>query len=221
MANQATKAAEQPDRQQAAASLFPLFVKLQGRACLVVGAGSTGESKIKGLLESGAKVRVVATLASEAVAEWALSGQIAWEQRNFQSSDLDGQFLVVVATSSRTLNQAIFREARQRNILCNAVDDPEHCDFYYPAVVRRGALQIAISTDGLSPALAQRLRRELEVQFGPQYAGWLQELGEARKQLFSRDMEPEARRKILHQLASHEAFAVAQSGSRLATEKHS
>jgi len=221
MANQATKAAEQPDTQQAAASLFPMFVKLEGRACLVVGAGSIGESKIKGLLESGAKVRVVATLASEAVAQWARSGRIAWEQRTFQSSDLDGQFLVVVATSSRTLNQAIFREARQRNILCNAVDDPEHCDFYYPAVVRRGALQIAISTDGLSPALAQRLRRELEGQFGPEYAGWLQELGEARKQLFSRDMEPEARRKILHQLASHEAFAVAQSGSRLATEKHS
>lgn len=201
------------------ARLFPMFVKLEGRACLVVGAGSVGESKIEGLLETGANIRVVAPQASAAVAQWHRLGRITWEQREFQSSDLDGQFLVIVGTSSSALNESVFRQARERNILCNAVDDPEHCDFYYPAVVRRGALQIAISTDGLSPALAQRLRKELETQFGPEYAAWLHELGKAREQLFSREIEPESRRKILHELASREAFAAIQSGSQ--REKHS
>ena len=104
------------------------------------------------------------------------------------------------------MNQTVFREARRRGVLCNAVDDPEHCDFYYPAVVRRGALQLAISTGGLSPALAQRLRRELEEQFGPEYAEWVEQLGRSRQQILARDLKPEDRRKLLHELASREAF---------------
>ncbi len=202
-----------------APSLFPMFVKLAGRSCLVVGAGSVGESKIQSLIEAGAKIRVVAPRASAAVAEWAKSGVISWEQRDFASSDLDGIFLVVAATSSSALNQTIFREAQQRSIPCNSVDDPEHCDFFYPAVVRRGALQLAISTAGLSPALAQRLRRELEAQFGPEYAGWLDELGRAREQLFARDIDPEQRRQELHRLASREGFAQAQADKGLAKGK--
>ena len=106
---------------------------------------------------------------------------------------------------------AIFNEARQRNILCNVVDDPEYCDFYYPAVVRRGDLQLAISTNGQSPALAQRIRRELEVQFGPEYGEWLEQLGKIRQQLFASRMNPEERRRLLHELASREAFEEARS----------
>jgi precorrin-2 dehydrogenase/sirohydrochlorin ferrochelatase len=184
-----------------------MFVKLKDRECLVVGAGRIAQSKIPGLLEAGAKVRVVAPEANTTVAEWARSGRITWEQRSFQGADLDGIFLVIAATSLRDLNATIFHEARQRNILCNAVDDPAHCDFYYPAVVRRGALQLAISTAGLSPALAQRIRRELEEQFGSEYAAWLQELGEAREELFAQDIDPERRRQLLHQLATRESFA--------------
>jgi precorrin-2 dehydrogenase/sirohydrochlorin ferrochelatase len=91
------------------------------------------------------------------------------------------------------------------------VDDPEHCDFYYPAVVRRGDLQLAISTKGQSPALAQRIRRELEMQFGPEYGAWLEELGRARQQLFASKIDPEQRRRLLHELASHEAFKKAEA----------
>ncbi len=123
-----------------------------------------------------------------------------------QDADLDGVFLVIAATSSREVNGTIFREAQQRNILCNVVDDPEYCDFYYPAVVRRGDLQLAISTNGHSPALAQRIRRELEIQFGPEYGEWLEELGKIRQQLFARGMNPDDRRRLLHELASREAF---------------
>ncbi len=186
-----------------------MFVKLEGRECLVVGAGNIAEGKIPGLLQAGAKIRVVAPQANTAIAGWAASGKILWQQRGFTPSDLDGAFLVIAATSLRDLNEVVFREARERGVLCNAVDDPEHCDFYYPAVVRRGALQLAISTAGQSPALAQRLRRELEEQFGPEYAEWLEQLGKERERLFASDLDPEARRKLLHDLASREAFAAA------------
>jgi precorrin-2 dehydrogenase/sirohydrochlorin ferrochelatase len=186
--------------------LFPIFLKLEGRSCLVVGAGSIGEPKIESLLASGASVRVIAPYVSETVAGWASSEKIIWEAREFKSQDLDGVFLVVAATSSRDVNGAIFREAQNRNILCNVVDDPEYCDFYYPAVVSRGDLQLAISTNGDSPALAQRIRRELEVQFGLEYGEWLEELGQIRQQLFASGMNSGERRLLLHELASREAF---------------
>jgi len=192
-------------------TLFPMFVKLEGRSCLVVGADAIGEPKIGSLLISGASVRVIAPQVSPAVAEWARAGAIVWEAREFKVTDLDGVFLVIAATSSREVNGAIFHEAQQRNILCNVVDDPEYCDFYYPAVVRRGDLQLAISTNGHSPALAQRIRRELEIQFGPEYGEWLEELGKIRQQLFASGMNPDERRRLLHELASREAFERMQS----------
>jgi precorrin-2 dehydrogenase/sirohydrochlorin ferrochelatase len=192
-------------------TLFPMFMKLEGRSCLVVGAGTVGEPKINSLVTAGASVRVVALHATAAVAEWAQAGAITWEARAFNSADLDGTFLVIAATNSSDVNAAIFHQARQRNILCNVVDDPEHCDFYYPAVVRRGDLQLAISTKGQSPALAQRIRRELEMQFGPEYGAWLEELGRARQQLYASKIDPEQRRRLLHELASHEAFKKAEA----------
>jgi precorrin-2 dehydrogenase/sirohydrochlorin ferrochelatase len=201
-------------------TLFPMFMKLEGRSCLVVGAGTIGEPKINSLIEAGASVRVIALHATAAVAEWARIGKITWEARAFNNSDLDGTFLIVAATNSRDLNAAIFHEAGQRNILCNVVDDPEYCDFYYPAVVRRGDLQIAISTNGQSPALAQRIRRELEIQFGPEYGEWLEQLGHIRQQIFASKIEPEQRRRLLHELASREAFKKAQA-TELNTEERS
>src|ERR1039458_9039559 len=154
-----------------------MFVKLDGRPVMVVGAGRVGEPKIRGLLPTGARIRVVAQEASEAVREWARNGEINLEERGFIPSDLDNVFLAVVATSSRELNQLIYNEALSRHILCNVVDVPEQCDFYYPAVVQRGDLQIAVSTSGQSPSLAQKIRQQLERQFGPGYADWVSELG--------------------------------------------
>ena len=188
------------------AVLFPMFVKLEGRLCLVVGAGAVAEAKVRSLLGSGATVRVVAPQANTAVQDWANGQQIEWIERTFETADLDGAFLVIAATSSHELNQVIYVEARRRNVLCNAVDDPENCDFYYPAVVRRGDLQIAISTGGHSPALAQRLREELEIQFEPEYSRWVRKLGEVRQQLFAQEIDPEQRRQLLHKLASRASF---------------
>jgi precorrin-2 dehydrogenase/sirohydrochlorin ferrochelatase len=186
-----------------------MFVKLDGRQVLVVGAGRVGEPKIRGLLPTGARIRVVAREASEAVREWGLRGEITLEERGFAPSDLNDVFLVVVATSSRELNELIFSEAQSRRILCNVVDVPEQCDFYYPAVVRRGDLQIAISTSGQSPSLAQRIRQQLERQFGPGYAHWVAELGETRRNILTSNLDPERKRFLLQSLASGEAFEAA------------
>jgi siroheme synthase-like protein len=179
-----------------------MFLKLEGRSTLVVGAGTIATPKIESLLQAGARVRVIAPQASEVVRQWAESGQIEWLAKSFEPSDLNEVFLAVVATSSREVNANVFQEARLRKVLCNVVDDPEHCDFYYPSVVRRGKLQVAISTEGQSPALAQKMRLELEEQYGPEYEQWVEQLGAERAKLFQIDMDPAERRRLLHELAS-------------------
>jgi len=193
-------------------SLFPMFLKLENKRCLVVGAGKVGEPKIAGLLDTGARVSVIALEAGEVVHEWANAGKIRLELRAFVPEDLNGVFVAVIATASSTLNEFIYREAQRRGVLCNAVDVPEFCDFYYPAVVRRGDLQIAISTSGQSPSLAQKLRQQLERQFGPAYAQWVAELGATRKLVLASDLDPERKRELLHSLARREALEAALAG---------
>ncbi len=187
-------------------SLFPIFVKLTGRRCLVVGGGPVAEGKTEGLLASGATVVVVAPEVTERIAGWERQHRLVWRQRRFQPSDLDGSFLVIAATGLDAVNESVFREAEARGILCNAVDEPERCHFYYPAIVRRGPLQIAISTGGLSPALASRLRQELEKQFGSEYARWIEELGVMRQEVFARRSDPHRRTRLLRRLASRRGF---------------
>src|ERR1700674_923683 len=186
--------------------LFPMFLKLANRPRLVFGAGIIAGSKISSLLETGAKVYVVAPEATPEVRGWAQSSKIEWLKRGFQPNDLEGMFLVVAATSSTELHEEIFQEATRRDVLCNIVDVPPLCDFYYPAVVQRGALQIAISTAGQSPALAQRLRKQLEEQCGPEYEAWIEELGKKRDGLQAAKMDADERKRILHEIASEEAF---------------
>jgi uroporphyrin-III C-methyltransferase/precorrin-2 dehydrogenase/sirohydrochlorin ferrochelatase len=181
-------------------SLFPIFLKLEGRPVLLVGAGTVAEAKLAGLLSAGALVTVVAPSATPAIQRLAREKKLVWHQRAFSANDLVGVMLVVAAVP-REVAAAVFDQARHRGVLCNSVDDPDNCDFYYPAVVNRGDLQIAISTAGHSPALAQRLRIELERQFGPEYADWIRHLGDARRELFASDMDPHLRKQKLHALA--------------------
>ena len=190
-------------------SLFPMFLKLQGKRVLVVGAGQVGEPKIAALLETGARIRVVALGASPAVRGWADAGKIELDLRGFSPDDLSGIFLAVVATSSRSLNERIYGEAQQRGVLCNVVDVPDLCNFFYPSVVRRGDLQIAISTSGQSPSLAQRIRHQLEQQFGPGYAAWVAELGETRRLILASNLDRERKLDLLHSLVSREAAQAA------------
>jgi siroheme synthase-like protein len=186
--------------------LFPAFLKLHSRRVLVVGGGSIAAQKIPGLLEAGAQVHVVSPKLAPQLTDWVRNQQITWSPKPFEPEDLDGAFLVIAATSLRDLNESVYRECDRRNILCNAVDDIDHCHFYYGSVVQRGDLQIAISTNGKSPALAQRLRKELDEQFGPEYASWLDWLGAAREALRAQSTDPETTKQWLHILASKPMF---------------
>jgi precorrin-2 dehydrogenase/sirohydrochlorin ferrochelatase len=187
-------------------SLLPIFVKLEARLVTVVGGGQVAEGKIQGLLPTRARIRVIAPAITPQIAKWVRFGRIDWLPKRFEQGDLHDAFLVIAATSAPGVNEAVFREAESRGILCNAVDDVEHCHFYYGAVVQRGDLQIAISTNGKSPALAQRLRKELESQFGPEYETWLDWLGAARETLRAADRNGAAKKDLLHQLASRPMF---------------
>jgi precorrin-2 dehydrogenase/sirohydrochlorin ferrochelatase len=183
-----------------------MFLKLKGRPCLVVGAGRVGENKLRSLIRAGARVRVVSPQATPGVQRLAAEKKIVWLRRKFIARDLDGMVLVVVATSSPSVNKQVSAEARRRGVLCNAVDDPQNSDFYYPAVVRRGNFQIAISTGGRSPELAHRLRKELQRQFGAEYTRWVEELGRKRQELFASSVPAAERLARLRNLSSRRAY---------------
>ena len=187
-------------------SLLPIFVKLQGRLVVVIGGGTIAEGKIHGLFAADARVRIVAPEVTSALTQWVAQGKLEWRAKMFAPEDLDGAYLVIAATSAPGVNEAVFTEADARGILCNAVDDIEHCHFYYGSVVQRGDLQIAISTNGKSPALAQRLRLQMEKRFGPEYELWLAWLGAARDLLRAGEGSADSKRALLHHLASEPMF---------------
>jgi len=189
-----------------AENLFPVFVKLSGRAALVVGAGEIAAAKIRSLLKSGADVTVVAPRANAEVQSLAAAGKIRFAARIFLPGDLDRVFIAIAATDDPETNRLVFLESRRRGILCNSVDDPPHCDFYFPSVVRRGDLQVAISTAGESPSLSQRLRIELEELLDVRLGDWLREIGELRRRILSSEPSSGSRKALLHRLASRESW---------------
>ena len=201
-------------------SLFPIFLKLTGRPCVVVGAGRIAASKIDSLRAAEARVTVIAPTASAHIADLAEAGEIVWHQRAYAAGDLAGHFLAVAATSDTAVNRAVFAEAEAAGILVNAVDDPPFCDFYFPSVVRRGDLQIAISTAGASPALAQRLRKEIDALLPLDAGEWLAELGNLRQEILQREPANEARRELLHQLASRDLCGFEGCPTRALARRH-
>ena len=201
-------------------SLFPIFLKLTARPCIVIGAGHLAESKIESLRAANAAITVIAPHASESIREQAATGELTLLQRPYQQGDLAGFFLVVAATNDPAVNRAVFSEATSIGILCNAVDDPPFCDFYFPSVVRRGDLQIAISTAGASPALAQRLRKELNTQLPLDLGDWLTDLGNLRREVVATEPLNESRRLLLHELAQREVCGYDQCPSRQLAREH-
>jgi uroporphyrin-III C-methyltransferase / precorrin-2 dehydrogenase / sirohydrochlorin ferrochelatase len=185
-------------------TLFPMFLKLEGRRCLVVGAGAVARPRIESLLRAAAVVVVIAPEAQPEIAELARAGTIEWRKREFSPDDLAGIFLVVAATDRKAVNHAVAEAARARGILINSVDDPPDCDFYYPSVVERGDLQVAISTGGKSPALAQQLREELGALLPEDLGPWLEALGERRLRVLEAMPASPQRTELLHQFARRE-----------------
>jgi siroheme synthase-like protein len=196
------------------ANLLPIFVKLADRPCLVIGAGTVAAAKIASLLESDARVTVVAPRANAEVQDLAVAGKLRWSPREFAPADLDGIFLVIAATSDPQVNRAVYLEAQRRGILVNSVDDPPNCDFYFAAVVRRGDLQIAISTAGESPAVAQRLRQELDESLDASAGDWLRLIGALRRGIMAKHPPSEERKRLLHLLAYSEIFESEDGGTR-------
>ena len=200
--------------------LFPIFLKLTGRRCLVIGAGNLAESKIESLRAAHGDVTVIAPQASDRILDLAASGEIHHIQREYTPGDVQNYFLVVTATNVPAVNRAVYHEATANNIICNAVDDPPFCDFYFPSVVRRGDLQIAISTAGASPALAQRLRKEINAQLPLDTGDWLTDLGNLRREVVAAEPLNEERKLLLHQLASREVCGFDQCPSRTLAREH-
>jgi siroheme synthase-like protein len=156
-------------------------LKLTGRRCLVVGGGEIGLEKVDGLLACDADVRVIAPRAVPALREYAAEGSIEWAEREYSGKeDLEGVFMVIAATDDTDTNVAVFEDAERRAMLVNVVDVPPLCNFILPAIVRSAPLAIAISTAGASPALAKRMKREIESQFGEPYSRLAVMLNEVR-----------------------------------------
>lgn len=181
-------------------SLFPIALKLTGRRCLIVGAGKIGADKVLGLLDAGALVRVVDPAPSKMIREMAWAGQVELRHGEYRVCDLASVFLAVAATSNAELNRRIFEDARARGILVNVVDVPELCDFYYPATIRRGALTVAISTEGESPILAQRLRDEISDLLPDELDEAVARIGSERRRILATYEPGEHRRRLLRDL---------------------
>jgi len=179
-------------------SLFPIFVKMAGRPTLVVGGGALAVTKIEPLLEAGAQVTVVAPWVAKKIVEWEGRGEIKWVSREFEASDARGKSIVFAATEKRDVDRHVSQICRAHGVWCNAIDDPEYCDFYSPAIVRRGDLQIAVSTNGQSPALAQQIRKQLETQFDDGWCERIADLGHQRRVVMAAMATGPERTAILH-----------------------
>ena len=191
---------------------YPIHLDIQNRNCLVVGGGSVGTRKVITLLDCGANVTVISPVVSDQLRDFAISGSIKLEERPYQSGDLDGMFLVIGATDNEELNRQISNEADHLNTLCNIADRPEVCNFILPSIVQRDDLVITISTSGQSPAMAKKLRKTLESQFGKEYGVFLKLMGAIRKKLLSTSHKPEAHKHLFEQLIAADLIGLIQKG---------
>ncbi len=160
--------------------MLPILLDLRDRPAVVVGGGEVAERKIAALLVAGARVTVVSPRVTDRIGEWAGAGRLRLERREYRAGDLGGARLAYVATGDARVNRAAREEADAAGAWLNVADEPALCDFFVPAVVRRGDLTIAISTEGASPALAARLRERFEHDVGAQYAELVEKLGNIR-----------------------------------------
>jgi len=195
-------------------SMLPIFLKLDGRRCLLVGAGTVALEKVSTLLKTGLQIQIIAPEARPEIVELARAGKLEWIQRTFDPSDLEGNTLVIAATNVPQVNAAVYHSAVERGILANSVDDIPNCDFFFGSIVTRGSLQIAISTGGESPAVAQRLRHEIDEQLPEDLGPWLENLGALRREVLATHPCSEGRKFLLHQLAQRQLCDSASCPSR-------
>ncbi len=182
-------------------SYYPVFLTIEGRTCLVVGAGAVAERKIRTLLKCGAKIRLVARELSPWIEEKRSEKVLTWAGERYERSHLQGVSLVFAATSDPDLNRSVAADALDLGIPCNMATDPDLGSFIVPSVFERGALRIAISTSGLSPAVAKLLREKLELEIGPEWDFFVRLLGELRERFRSEGISQKEGEKIFSSLA--------------------
>ena len=193
---------------------YPVFLDINARKCLVVGGGAVGTRKVLSLVACGAIVTVVSPDATEKLKSLALEGIITLKTRTYRPADMQGMFLVVGATDNDSLNRQINHDAEQLNTLCNIADQPEVCNFILPATVKRDDLVIAISTSGKSPAFAKKLRKQLEQQFGPEYATFLTLMGGIRSRLLRQKHAPEEHKPIFNRIIESGIIDLIREGKK-------
>ena len=178
---------------------YPIFLDMAGRPCVVIGGGAVAEQKVEGLLQVGAHVNVVSPDLTSKLASLVSQGRVRHIARPYQAGDLEGYVLAFVATDDYGVNAAVAEEGRERDVWVNAADDPSHCDFILPSVLRRGELMVAVATGGSSPALSRVIREELEGYFTEDYAALAEIVGKVRRELkgYSSLPGPEAWRNAL------------------------
>lgn len=170
---------------------YPVFFEMNQRRCVVIGGGAVAERKVAGLLEIGASVTVISPQVTETIADWAKLGSIKVLVRRYQRGDLAEYEIVFVATDNSEVNAVVCDEAKSRGVWVNAADDPAHCDFILPSVLRRGNLTVAVSTGGSSPALSRAIREELESYFTKEYEILAGLAAEVREELRQRSIAPD------------------------------
>jgi precorrin-2 dehydrogenase/sirohydrochlorin ferrochelatase len=193
---------------------YPVYLDMHGRNALVIGGGAVGSRKAKTLLRAGARVTVVSPQATETIRTLAAEGRLTWHQRSYRSSDLEAMFLVFGATNDPDLNRRIQADAQQGHVLCNFADQPDRGHFILPSIVERGDLLVSISTCGKSPAVARRLRENLEAYFGEEYAPFLQLMGAIRSWLLEKEHAPEDHRQLFGRLIDGGLLAMVKTGDR-------
>ena len=179
---------------------YPIFLNVENRACLVAGGGEVGARKVKTLLRCGASVGVVSPEVVPWLAEKIQENVVEMVGTHYEEHQLQGRFLVIAATDDPELNCRIAEDAEKRGLLCNVVDYPRAGNFILPALVQRGALTLAISTSGQSPALARQLRRDLEQRFGMEYADFLELMGVVRSRLLAESQDSSGNKEKFDQL---------------------
>lgn len=199
--------------------LYPMFINITGKMCLVVGGGRVAQRKIETLLEYKAQVLAVSPDATDRIKYWAERKLIIWEPRLFEPSDLEEIFLVFIATGDSRTNKEIATLCRDRGIMVNAVDDPDNCDFYVPAILRRDSLCIAVSTEGKSPLLAAKLRNELEKTIPVQYGDWIEILGRLREEVKNSDLDISQRQQVFSDLVHSDILDLLIQGRKQEAEE--
>ncbi len=198
---------------------YPIYLNLQGQRCVVIGGSPIAEGKVQGLLEAEANVTLIAPTVTPALQALITSQRITYYAREYQPGDLAEAFLVIGATDDHTANAQVWQEAQDRHILINVVDDTPHCNFIAPALLRRGDLSIAISTSGKAPALAVRLREELERMLGQEYADFLQLAGVLREPLAAQYTDFAQRKALWYQLVDADILTLLRQGDEAAARQ--